>query len=49
MGTPFNGIDVVYVRVYIFVIRSVVHDGYFHRCALLLGVDVDYIVHEVFA
>ena len=47
--TAFDGIDIVYVRVNVLIIRRVVHDGHFHRCALLLGVDVYYIVHEVLA
>ena len=42
--TTFDGIDIVYVRVDIFVIRRIVHDSHFHRCALFLCVDVDYII-----
>ena len=47
--TTFDGIDIVYVRVDIFVIRRIVHDSHFHRCALFLCVDVDYIIYQMFA
>ena len=33
----------------VLVVGSVVHDGYFHRCTLLFGVDVDDIVHQMLA
>ena len=47
--TAFDGIDIVYIRVDILVVGSIVHDGYFYRSTLLFGVDVDDIVHQMFA
>ena len=49
VGTAFDCIDIVYVRVDVLVVGSVVHDGHLHRCALFLGVNVDDIVHQMFA
>ena len=49
MSTTFNGIDIVYIRVDILIVGSVVHDGHFYRRTLFFGIDVDNIVHQMFA
>jgi hypothetical protein len=49
VSTALYGVDVIYVGVDVFVVACVVHDGYFDGHALLLGVDVDYVVEKVYA
>jgi len=49
VSTTFNGIDIVYIRVDILIVGSVVHDGHFYRRTLFFGIDVDNIVHQMFA
>ena len=47
MGTAFYGVDVVYVRVDVLRIVGVIHYCHLDRYALLLGLEVDYVVEEV--
>ena len=44
--TAFDGIDVVYIRVEVFTIARVVHDGNFDRYTLLFCIQVNHIVDE---
>ena len=43
-----DGVDVVYKRIYVFVVGVVVGERYLHRHALALGVEVDDVVDERF-
>ena len=47
MGTAFDGVDVVDVRMNVLRIVGVVHDGYLDGYALLLGLQVDDVVNKV--
>ena len=47
MCTTLNGVDVVHIRVYVFVVVRIIHNGNLDRNALLFGFQVDNIVKKV--
>jgi len=48
MRTSFYGVDVVHIRVNIFIVRSIVSHGNFYRNAIFLVADVNNIINQFF-
>ena len=49
MGSTLDGVDIVYIRVNILAVISIIHDGNFDRNALLFCLQIDDIVEEMSA
>ena len=48
VSSSLNGVDIIHIRVNIFIVRGIVKHGNFYRCAVFLGRNVDDVVNQVF-